>query len=135
MDNPPPQAPPESRSTAWFDRAGQSGDERRKSLVSYCVAAVGAYFVRLTGTDLKELSLAERHVVLFALMAFGIGVMSGVLAWHFAGRYFHAKGTAKEDEALAAHQKKRNADGTLAWSFGVGVILTLALLVLRMLSA
>lgn len=134
MDTQSPSSRWDTQRLAWLTRAGQAGDERRKALLSYCVAAVGAYFLRLTGVDGRDLCPLERHVLLLASMAFGVGVLSGVLAWHFAGRYFHARGMSRLAAQPRLHCYKNFSDHVLAGSFGAGVALTVIFLALRLMS-
>jgi hypothetical protein len=125
---------PQRESDLFYSRAAKAGDEFRKNTLSFSVGALGVFFISLTGEEAPNLSGAERIVLLFALVAFALATLSGLLAWLFAGRYFHdraqaATSTADPQRTQAGtntkdpfHFHKSFFDIALVSLFGVGVI-------------
>ena len=103
-------------------RAGKAGDEFRKNTLAFSVGALGAFFISLTGGEASELSGAERSALLWALIAFAMATLSGLLAWFFAGRYFNKRAECGKDAAGTLHFFKNLFDVLLVFLFGVGVI-------------
>jgi hypothetical protein len=109
-------------SAAFFTRAGNAGDEFRKSTITFSVGALATFFLSLTGEKAPDLSDAQRLMLLVAQGAFALATSCGLLAWFFAGRYFHAQ--AKHDPAPTLHTLKNGFDGFLAGLFLIGMFVS-----------
>jgi hypothetical protein len=131
----PGQAPPDSQALLFFNRAAQSGDELRKTLVSLSVAGIGVFFVALTGKEVAVLKGVELFALVFALFGFAASTACGLRAWHHAGRAFHEKATRGDPRYQGPdHFAKNCLDGAMAFFFGLGIAASLLYLVCRIVA-
>jgi hypothetical protein len=131
----PGHAPPDSQALFFFNRAAQSGDELRKTLLSLSVAGIGVFFVALTGKDIDPLKGVELFALVFALFGFAASTACGLRAWHHAGRAFHEKATRNDPRYQGPdHIAKNCLDGAMAFFFGLGIAASLLYLMCRIVA-
>lgn len=126
------------------DRSRESGTELHKHLLSLSTGTLAVYFLALTARTDPPLSLAQRIVVLVALVAVGIASLSAMVALYAdSRRYFYwafaVQAPTKQEkiEGYRARAKwmkvRRAAINTLGMSFASGIILSITYLFLRVL--
>jgi len=125
------------------DRARAAGSELYRLLISLAIGGVGLFFLALTGKADPPLSLAQRLVVLFAVISMAVAALSGIACLYADARryYFWACALQATDELkrLQSYKErdrwfrlKRFATKGLIWLFVAGILASAAYLGLRL---
>lgn len=127
-----------------FQRARDSASQLRNFLISFSAAAIGAFFLALTGDISPPLNTLQQWTCIIALFIFTISLFGGLLQWRadVKRNYFWAKAITAEDAQNRNLNYKirdrwlrvrRISGATQRLSFCVAIILSAAYIVERVL--